>query len=94
MAVLAVTVEDEVPRRFVGREPPRLWPIITSGARWCARSHLAAATMSPRLVEKVVYSNAPPLSPIPVKSKRSTATPRSVSARARRTSDLRSLPQV
>ena len=47
-----------------------------------ARSQSAAATRSSTLEEKLVLANSPSLAPSPVKSKRSTAMPRSASALA------------
>ena len=78
----------------IAAEPPNECPTISSGARWCSRSHAAAATMSSTFDEKVVVAKSPSLSPSPVKSKRSKPNPRSVSVAARRVTASRSFPQV
>src|SRR5258706_9788093 len=54
----------------------------------------APATRSAMLEENVVLVNSPSLAPSPVKSKRSTAMPRAVSAWAMRFAARLSLPQV
>src|SRR3982750_1228199 len=74
--------------------PPRLWPIRSAGARYISRKCFAAATRSATLDEKPVLANSPSLAPSPVKSKRSTAMPRSVRPSAMRLAARLSLPQV
>src|SRR3954447_18328215 len=74
--------------------PPRLWPIKIAGAWSMRRIWLAAATRSATLDEKPVLANSPSLAPSPVKSKRSTAMPRSVRPSAMRLAARLSLPQV
>jgi hypothetical protein len=58
------------------------------------RTKPAAATRSSRLEVKLVSAKSPALSPMPVKSKRTTPMPRSARARLMRTIGLRSLEQV
>src|SRR5918992_312993 len=75
-------------------QPPRLWPTSSRGASRSRRRKSAAATRSSRLVWKSVAANAPALSPMPVKSKRSTAMPRSTRARLIQPAAFRSFEQV
>jgi hypothetical protein len=72
--------------------PPRLWPISSAGARPAPAMWRAAAIRSRTSLEKPVSS--PSLSPRPVKSKRSVATPNFASARLIRTAALEVLSQV
>ena len=74
--------------------PPRLCPTSNVGASPRASSASAAATRSLTFDEKSVFSKSPSLPPSPVKSKRSTAKPRSDRARAMRVAAWLSLPQV
>ena len=55
--------------------PPRECPIRTCGASYSASRYLAAATRSSTLDEKPVSEKSPSLSPRPVKSNCSTASP-------------------
>ena len=66
----------------------------TWGARWLVRNQSAAATRSSVFDVKSVLANSPSLMPSPVKSKRSTPKPTSVSALAIRDAAWMSLPQV
>ena len=74
--------------------PPRLWPIRICGARYSRRRKSAAASRSSRLDEKSVSPKSPALSPMPVKSNRKTAIPRSTRVRLMRTAAFRSFEQV
>jgi hypothetical protein len=74
--------------------PPRLCPIKIAGA-WRSRlSHAAAAKRSAVLVENVVLAKSPSDSPKPVKSKRNTANPASVSASLMNVAACESLEHV
>jgi len=74
--------------------PPRLWPTRIAGAARSRPSHAAAATRSSTFDENVVLANSPSDPPSPVKSKRSTAMPASVSASLMKLAALLSLEQV
>ena len=74
--------------------PPREWPMSRLGAAYCVRRKSAAATRSCTFELKPVLPKSPPDWPRPVKSKRRTAMPWSVSARAVREAARPSLLQV
>ena len=74
--------------------PPRLWPTRSLGACLASRRKAAAATRSSTFDEKLLFANSPSLLPRPVKSKRSTAMPRSASVRLMRVAANPSLEHV
>src|SRR6185312_12784315 len=74
--------------------PPRLWPIRSEGACASFLRWFVAATRSATFEEKCVFLNSPSLAPRPVKSKRKTAMPSSVSPSAMRFAACTSFPQV
>ena len=83
------------PRRRRQRgETPRLCPTSSRGASRSRRRKSAAATRSSKLEEKSVPAKSPSLSPVPVKSNRSTAIPRPTKARLIQPAAFRSLEQV
>ena len=74
--------------------PPSEWPMSNCGAACWSRSHAAAATRSSTLELKLVFANSPSLAPRPVKSKRRTPKPASVSWVAIHVAARRSLLHV
>jgi hypothetical protein len=74
--------------------PPSECPIRMDGAANCSRRWSAAHTRSSTFELKLVLAKSPPEAPSPVKSKRSTAIPKSVSAREIRAAARVSLLQV
>ena len=74
--------------------PPSEWPISMAGGAISRPRHAAAATRSSTLEEKFVLANSPCEWPSPVKSKRSTAIPRSASVAAMARAAAMSLEQV
>ncbi len=74
--------------------PPSECPTSSRAGATSASNHSAAATRSPTLLVKEVSAKSPSDEPRPVKSKRSTAKPRSASARDTRVAAVDRREQV